>query len=101
MTALSPSLQAVCVGCGSPTGTCTAAEGDADWIISYLIFLGLARELAEAAMAPHDSDPPPGARMLLVIPICMQCALRGGVLTALCIPGYDIPTTRQPERGQP
>lgn len=101
MTAPSLSPRTVCVSCGSPTGTCHAAEGDRDWITTFLIYLGLVREKAEAAMAPQAGDPPPGGRIRLVIPICAPCALRAGISIAPCLPGFAVPVTRQPEGDRP
>jgi hypothetical protein len=96
MTAPDLNLPAVCLSCGSPTGTCHGAEGEPGWVADFLVYLGLAKGRAEAAVSGQGDGLATGGRIILLIPICMQCALRVGVRTALCLPEFDTPTTRQP-----
>jgi hypothetical protein len=97
-----PGLQGgsgTCISCLRSTGLRAGAEGEADWIVTRLVRLGLSQDRADATVIGQASGVAPDGRMTLVVPVCERCAPRTGFSTVLCIDGWDVPVVRQPEGG--
>jgi hypothetical protein len=91
-----------CVSCLTPTGLCTAVEGEPDWILRLLLRFGLPLDQARGIVAGPGVGPVLDRRVTRTFPICGHCGLYTGFPTGLCIEGWEgeVPKVRQPEGGE-
>ncbi len=84
-----------CVACLTPTDTALGANGDAEWIIGFLVSLGIEFEEALKTLEWSEDSVPSGV-IKKTFRVCKSCADRNGFPVALWIAGAEIPYITHP-----